>query len=123
MKVYAGRTFVYPDGGIPHLWIVVTEPSGNPADVAIVSLSSDRPGKDDTVKLAPGDHPFIRKPTVVFYPDTRLMPVQTIINEVTNGQASFHADCSEDLLQRVREGLLASPATPRRLKAYVRERI
>jgi hypothetical protein len=123
MKIYAGRTFMYPNGGIPHLWIVVTEPSGMPADVVIVSLSSDKPGKDDTVKLGPGDHPFIRKPTVVFYPDTRLMPVQAIISEVQNGQASFHADCSEPLLDRVRQGLLASPATPRRLKAYVRERI
>jgi hypothetical protein len=75
------------------------------------------------VKLGPGDHPFIRKPTVVFYPDTRLMPVETIINEVKNGQASFHTDCSEALLELVRQGLLTSPATPRRLKAYVRERI
>ncbi|HET7233998.1 MAG TPA: hypothetical protein VFJ16_28560 [Longimicrobium sp.] len=123
MKVYAGRTFMYPNGGIPHLWIVVTEPSGTPAEVVIVSLSSEKAGKDATVKLGPGDHPFIRKPTVVFYPDTRLMPVQSIINEVQNAQATFHADCSEDLLDRVRQGLLASPATPRRLKAYVRERI
>lgn len=123
MKVYAGRTFMYPDGGIPHLWIVVTEPSGASPEVVIVSLSSERARKDDTVKLGTGDHPFIRKPTVVFYPDTRLMAVQAIISEIQNGQASFHADCSEDLLERVRQGLLASPATPRRMKAYVRERI
>ncbi|HEX2210970.1 MAG TPA: Panacea domain-containing protein [Longimicrobium sp.] len=44
MKVYAGRTFTLTNhpGGIPHLWIVVTEPSGTPPDVAIVSLSSER---------------------------------------------------------------------------------
>jgi hypothetical protein len=123
MKVYAGRTFTYPDGGIPHLWIVVTEPSGSPPEVAIVSLSSDRPGKDGTVKLAPGDHPFIRKPTVVFYADTRVMHVRSIADEVANGRADFHADCSEELLERVRAGVLASPATPRRMKAYVCERI
>jgi hypothetical protein len=123
MKVYAGRTFLYPDGGIPHLWIVVTEPSGTPPEVAIVSISSDRLGKDDTVKLGPGDHPFIRKPSVVFFPDTRVMPVQAIVSEVQNAQATFHDDCSEDLLERVRDGLLASPATPRRMKEYVRGRI
>ncbi|MFL5385184.1 MAG: hypothetical protein ACJ8GN_21915 [Longimicrobiaceae bacterium] len=123
MKVYAGRSFIYPDGGIPHLWIVVTQPSGTPAEVAIVSITSYRHGKDDTVKLAPGDHPFIRKPSVVFYPDTRVMPVEAIVREVTNAQASFHDDCSEDLLERVRQGLLASPATPRRMKEYVRDRI
>jgi hypothetical protein len=123
MKVYAGRTFIYPDGGIPHLWIVVTEPSGAPPEVAIVSISSDKPGKDGTVKLGPGDHPFIRKPSVVFYADTRLMPVHVIVSEVQNAQADFHADCSEDLLDRVRQGVLASPATPRRMKEYVRGRI
>ena len=123
MKVYAGRTFIYPDGGIPHLWIVVTEPSGTPADVAIVSVTSHRPGKDATVRLGPGDHPFIHKPSVVFFPDTRVMPVQAIVSEVQNAQASFHDDCSEDLLERVRHGLLASPATPRRMKEYVRDRI
>jgi hypothetical protein len=81
--------FSHRPGGIPHLWIVVTEPSGTPAQVAIVSLSSEAPGKDMTVRLGIGDHPFIRKPTIVFYPDTNL----------------------------------SSPATPRRAKEYVRERI
>jgi hypothetical protein len=125
MKIYAGRTFTlanYP-GGIPHLWIVVTEPSGTPAEVAIVSLTSDRPGKDPTVRLGSADHPFIRKPTVVFYPDTRIMAVAAIEGEVNNAGATFHDDCSEGLLERVRQGLLNSPFTPRRLKDYVRGRI
>ena len=125
MKIYAGRTFTlanYP-GGIPHLWIVVTEPSGTPAEVAIVSLTSDRPGKDSTVRLGPADHPFIRKPTVVFYPDTRIMAVGAIEGEVNSAGATFHGDCSEALLERVRQGLLSSPFTPRRLKDYVRGRI
>jgi hypothetical protein len=123
MKVYAGRTFMYPDGGIPHLWIVVTEPSGTPPEVAIVSLSSANKGKDPTVRLGPGDHPFIRKPTIVFYPDTRLIAVGVIESEVASAHATFHDDCSEALLQAVREGLLASPFTPRRMKSYGRDRI
>jgi hypothetical protein len=51
------------------------------------------------------------------------MPVQAIVSEVQNAQATFHDDCSEDLLERVRDGLLVSPATPRRMKEYVRGRI
>lgn len=125
MKVYAGRTFTFANypGGAPHLWIVVTEPDGASPEVAIVSLSSDAPGKDATVKLGPGDHPFIWKPTIVFYPDTRLMAVHVIEDEVNNARATFHEDCSEDLLETIRQGLLTSPFPPRRLKAYVRERI
>jgi hypothetical protein len=125
MRIYAGRTFMFADrpGGIPHLWIVVTEPAGVPAEVAIVGLSSDAPGKDRTVCLDVGDHPFIRKPTIVFYPDAHVRPVHQIESAVRNADATFHDDCSEDLLESIRQGLLDSPATPRRVKAYVRERI
>jgi hypothetical protein len=125
MRIYAGRTFMFATrpGGIPHLWIVVTEPSGTPAEVAIVSLSSEGPGKDTTVRLSPGDHPFIWKPTIVFYPDAQLRNVQDIENDVRNAAATFHDDCSEALLETIRQGLLDSPFTPRRLKAYVRARM
>jgi hypothetical protein len=125
VKVYAGRTFIFANrpGGIPHLWIVVTEPAGTPPEVVIVGLSSEAPGKDLTVRLRVGDHPFIRKPTIVFYPDAHLKRVEDIVNAVRNADATFHDDCSEDLLERIRRGLLDSPATPRRVKAYVRDSI
>lgn len=124
MRIYAGRTFLFAHrpGGVRHLWIVVTEPSGTPPDVAVVSLSSESPGKDMTVRLGPGDHPFIHKPTIVFYPDVQLRAVQDIENDIRSAAATFHDDCSEDLLEIIRRGLLDSPATPRRMKAYVRER-
>lgn len=124
MKVYAGRTFIFANipGGIPHLWIVVTEPSGSPPEVVIVALSSDSEGKDRTVQLGPRDHPFITKPSIVFYPDAHRRSVRDIENDVRNADATFHSDCSESLLEAIRQGLLDSPATPRRLKAYVRER-
>jgi hypothetical protein len=125
VKVYAGRTFIFAHkaGGIPHLWIVVTEPSGTPAEVVIVALSSEEPGKDMTVRLNVGEHAFIRKPTIVFYLDAHIKPVDDIVSAVRNAEATFHDDCSEELLERVRQGLLDSPATPRRVKAYVRDSI
>lgn len=125
MRVYAGRTFTFAHipGGIPHLWIVVTEPSGNPAEVVIVGLSSDGADKDRTVQLDPRDHRFITKPTIVFYPDAHRRAVRDIENDVRNADATFHDDCSEALLETIRQGLLDSPATDRRLKTYVRERI
>lgn len=49
-------------------------------------------------------HPVIRKPTVVFYPDSRIMAVPAIASEVNNAGATFHADCSEDLLERCGRG-------------------
>lgn len=91
--------------------------------MVVVALSSDGDGKDKTVQLGPRDHPFIVKPTIVFYPDAHRRAVQDIKTDVRNADATFHDDCSEALLETIRQGLLDSPATNRRLKTYVRERI
>jgi hypothetical protein len=110
MKIYAGRTFMRANapGKTPHLWIVLTEPSGNPATVAVVNLTSDAPDKDATVRLGRGDYPFIRKPTVVFYAMGQIIDASTIEDDVQAARATFHDDCSEDLLETVRQGVLAS---------------
>jgi hypothetical protein len=124
VKVYAGRTIlmVTRTGGKEHLWIVATEPFGSAGEVVIVSLTTDRPDKEQTVRLSPSDHPFIRWPTIVFFTDAQLKPVDEIIALIRKGEATFHDDCSEELLQAIIDGLLASPNTPRRVKRIVSER-
>lgn len=125
MKVYAGRTFMRANapGQTPHLWIVLTEPSGDPATVAVVNLTSEAPDKDTTVRLSRGDHAFIRKPTVVFYAMGDILKVSDIEADVQAARATFHDDCSEDLLETVRQGALDSTFTRRRLKAYLKDRL
>jgi hypothetical protein len=112
----------YP-GGREHLWVVITEPSGRPPEVVIASFSTDYPDKDQTVKLGPDAHPFITRNTIVFYPDATIILVEEIVARVNNKYASFHDDCSEDLLETVAQGLLNSPFTPRRVKSYGRAHI
>lgn len=125
MPVAPGETFLLPKPGhnVEHLWIVLTEPDdSNPSRVAIVNVTTRRAGSDTTVVLAPGDHPFIDHESVVFYRDTTLAPAHKLIQAVSIGVATRHADLEADLLRVICEGLLQSPFTEPRIKEYCRER-
>ncbi len=127
LKIYAGRTFHLPTppSYIPHLFIVVTPPdfvlnSSNQLieSVVVVNFTTKKPGKDDTVVLTPQDHRFIRHETVVSYPDARFVKVSVIQEYMTQGQSTFDDDCADDLLEKIQDGLLASPFTPNKIKKY-----
>ncbi len=63
-----GDTFLMPAPGgsaVPHLWIVITEPTGNPPVVIIVNITTLQQGAEQTVILQRVDHPFIRHESVV----------------------------------------------------------
>jgi CTP:molybdopterin cytidylyltransferase MocA len=106
-----------------HLWVVVTEPDGDPRQCGIVSLTTRRQGSDDTVVLMPGDHPFVVRETVVSYANARLARTNQLENLVTAGATQTHAACSPELLERIRAGLFASPFTPGYVKGYCGERL
>lgn len=64
-----GDTFLMPapDGtATPHLWIVTTAPDPLSKRCAIVSVTTLRNSKDQTVTLRVGDHPFIRHDSTIF---------------------------------------------------------
>ncbi len=67
--IYPGKCLVWPhrEGAQPHLWIVLTEPTGDPAQVVVVNLTTRIPTSDATVVLNVGDHKFIKRETVVYY--------------------------------------------------------
>jgi len=57
----SGDTFLMPAPGgraTPHLWIVITTPDAVTRQCAIVSVTTLRNSKDQTIILRPGDHPF-----------------------------------------------------------------
>jgi mRNA-degrading endonuclease toxin of MazEF toxin-antitoxin module len=105
-----------------HLWIVLTEPHGNPGEVVIVSLTTKRSGSDLTVILHPGDHSFIKHETVVSYMDSRKVEEGNLVSLLAMGRDRRHDDCSEELLAHIRQGLLDSPFTPNKIKTYCAER-
>ncbi len=62
-----GDTFLMPAPGVgatPHLWIIISQPDPRTYHCAIVSVTTLRNSKDQTVILRVGDHPFIRHDNV-----------------------------------------------------------
>ena len=54
-----------------HLWVLITNPDPRTQEAIMVNVTTQRPHSDTTTILNVGDHPFIQKPSVIFYADTR----------------------------------------------------
>ena len=106
----------------PHLWFVVTDPDGVPPRVVAVMLRTATRFTDTTLVLHPGDHPFVRHESSVHYSTARWFRVSSILAAVRGGRCHLMPDASEDLLGRVRAGLLASPFTVNAVRDYCRQR-
>ncbi len=111
-----------PTQPTPHLWVVLTEPDENPLTVVIVNLTTPRWDSDRTVILQPADHTFITHETVVLYAEAVIVPVEPLNKYVDLRPNCRRDDCSTSMIKRVRDGLLASPETPKKVKAYCRLR-
>lgn len=117
-NVYAGRSIVMPKPGRhqrEHLWIVVTDPIGDPPTVIIVNLTTARLGSDRTVVLHTGDHPFIKHETVVNYADAREAPANKIA-QLLDFPGYAHSDCEPGVLALIQDGVIESPFTPNNIR-------
>ena len=117
-----GDSFLMPAPGgaaTPHLWIVVTEPDRQTHLCAIVSVTTLRNSKDQTVILRPGDHPFIRHDSTIYYGDAMIVDTRRLASEIAAGLAVVRDKCAQSTLKLVQDGVLASPFTRPRFSASV----
>jgi hypothetical protein len=120
-----GDTFLMPaPGGIatPHLWIVVTQPDAETNLCAIVSVTTLRNSKDQTVILRPGDHPFIRHESTIFYGDAMIVDERRLRSEIAAGLALAREKCPSATLKLMQDGVAASPFTRPKFLRFCRER-
>jgi hypothetical protein len=119
----AGETVLMPVPGItlPHLWILITEPSEDTHLGVFVSVTSLRGNKDQTVALRPGDHPYIVKDSVVYFGDSRLLDTTLIEADIASGAVQRLEPCSASLLRLLQSGVLCSPYTPNSILRLCRE--
>src|SRR5215469_3782445 len=85
-----GDTFLMPAPGgaaTPHLWIVITQPDPLTHECAIVSVTTLRNSKDQTIILRVGDHPFIRHDSTIFYGDAMIVDARRLEAEIAAGLA------------------------------------
>jgi hypothetical protein len=119
-----GDTFLMPaPGGMatPHLWIVVTQPDVETHLCAVVSVTTLRNSKDQTVILRPGDHPFIRHESTISYGDAMIVDARRLQAEIAAGLALAREKCPDATLRLVQDGVVASPFTRPRFLRFCRE--
>lgn len=118
-----GDSFLAPVGGsaIPHLWILVTQPDPQSHLCAIVSVTTLRNSKDQTVILRVGDHPFIRHDSAIFYGDAMIVDARRIKADMAAGLAIARERCPAATLRLAQQGVAASPFTRPKILRFCRE--
>src|SRR5262245_31893923 len=85
--VEIGNTFVLVNEKIDsHLWIVISEPQQDAANVVIVNLTTWVDWKDQSCILVVGDHPWITHDSCVSYQDAKCVAEQVLDGLVVSGR-------------------------------------
>ena len=113
-----GDTVMLPKPGHEkeHLWALITAPDPESGDAIMVNLTTQRPHSDTTTIIQPGEHPFVDRPTVVFYADARMINVKILEEGLRQSLVRQHAALSGELLQRIQKGLFVSRFTPNKIE-------
>ncbi len=113
-----GDTFLLPKPGedIEHLWVLVTAPDPGTHQAIMVNVTTQRPHSDVTTVLNLDDHPFIHKPSVIFYADARMVDARLLDQLVAQGQFKSHASVERAVMTRIQNGLEQSRFTPNKIK-------
>ncbi len=113
-----GDSFMLPRPGreTEHLWVLITRPDPHTNEAIMVNVTTLRPHSETTTILNPGDHPFVQKPSVIFYADARKVDVRLLDDAVGSGSFRAHAAFQDAVLKRIQDGLLKSALTPKKIK-------
>ena len=101
----AGDTFKFK--GLPHLWVVVSDPMLDPHQVLVINMSTDR-GIDDSCILIPGDHLFVRHRTCMRYDRAMTRRNADLEELLSGGQIILDERVSAPVLRRIRQGAAIS---------------
>ena len=117
----AGETFhaQAPGSTRPHLYVAVTDPDPE-GNFVIANITSQSESKDQSCVLDVGDHPFIRKQSVVNYAEARITNQDAVSAGARRGVIQYDAPVTPEALAKIQAGALASPQTELGVKAAVR---
>lgn len=116
-----GDAFVNVNPDTPsHLWIVITAPTAEAAEVGIVNLTSRNPPCDDTCIVTHEEHPFVHHDSIIEYRRGKLVANHVLDSAYDHGYLRMHQRASPELLRRIQEGALTSRHTKQALQAAVR---
>jgi hypothetical protein len=124
----SGDTFLIPKSSteIEHLWIIVTDPDPATFEAVCVNVTTLKIICDKTVTLQPGEHPFIKHPSIILFSDAQKLDIRNI-EAALNAESMIvvckaQTRCSPTLLKRIQDGVLLSKGTPKHIKEYCRQK-
>ena len=126
---YRRATLLVPSGPAhdpdqKHLFILLTDPAQvldyedkHSLLVGVTTIHADIP-YDSACELHPGDHPFIKHRSYVFYAQARIEVSQKLIDGIKRGVFSSQGMLAEDIFARVCHGLTVSRSTTPKVLAF-----
>ena len=111
-----GETYFIQD----HLWVVCTSQDEN-GRVAILNMTTWRRGCDENCVIVPGDHSWVKHPTVIAYERGKMLDKKQ--QAAIYGMPSVcprKASVSAELLKRVQDGALKSDLTPQEIQVAIK---
>tara|TARA_R110000868_G_scaffold231117_2_gene484465 strand:- start:306 stop:665 length:360 start_codon:yes stop_codon:yes gene_type:complete len=95
-----------------HLFIVMTSPTGPLEEVLLFSISTYTGSKkqDSTCLLEPAEHPFISRPSYVYYRGARIERLPNLMRALDSGLFVRKEQVSEELFHRIVDGMYRSKA-------------
>ncbi len=116
-----GATFKIIGDDDQHLHLVISHPCPKTQSVVAVNFTGWQHGFDQTCIVQVGEHPYVAKRSLIFYPNPRMYKLTTLDKLHKYGLLKFHEDLSPELLQRIQLGALTSPHMPIAPKQIIRE--
>lgn len=105
-----------------HPYIVITEPDGNPLEVAVVNLTEYKPNVDETAVFEVGDHPRLEKKSMINYMDGQVVPVDGLERTINLYPHRLNDDCDGTMLERIQKGVGTSRATRPKFLEYCKDK-
>lgn len=103
-------TILIPANSASHLHFICNDPVFYPNKgkdcVLLVNISSIKPGMlhDTSCVLDVGDHPFIKKPSFIYYRMAEIYTVAGIQLQVAEGNYSVREDCCDAVFEKILHG-------------------
>src|SRR5690242_7375262 len=122
MPLIAGSCVVFERDRRRYLYILITHPEGKPSRGLFLTFEPLDSALSDSTLVLCGEHSYFRTPTAVKYSAARVLCVEHIeaaANHPSSG-VYMHREpqCSDDLLNKLREGLFKSPYVPLKIRNY-----
>lgn len=104
-----------------HLHIIISDPSKNAQEIAVVNVTTLRGEFDPACIIERGDHPKIQQRSFVPYFRAWILNLNALKQLLDGGQIHRSDDMPTEALRRVQQGAMKSKATPARVRGLLAE--